>query len=265
MMRFAPVVPIEVAQAMQEDEILGNYHLLLAHDVQARSKEYREVYHKISYPTIIMDNSVIELGEPVDAPVMVHAIESVYTDEGVYIVVLPDALMDGEATMERIRVAFNEWAKDIQKIFPSVQFMGVPQGKDVQEWVRCVEDLSHYEEITWLGIPRNFREKLTGTRIQAVQIAHMINPTWQMHLLGFSDDLHDDMTTCHLSSRFNYPVQGIDSAVPIRTAMRERMHISFSYSTHNPRGDWWENPGDYASTSHIVKANIKRINTWIKS
>lgn len=274
---FAPVVPVRVAAMMaantdsdagdciRDIDTLGDYHLLLAHDVVKNKEAYRAVYGTRQFQTIIMDNSVIELGHPVEKEVMIEALSTVANETAELVFVLPDHLLNRDKTIGAVRQALMDWAPAILEAFAetdcSIRMMAVPQGDNIGEWVECVEALAAYESIGWVGIPRNFREKIGGARIQAIQIAAVLRPDWNIHLLGFSDDLHDDIMSCHMSSRFGYCVRGIDSAVPIRMAMREGQRLTFSNQNHYPRGDWWDNPGEWTP---LVDENVEAIRKWIR-
>ncbi len=266
---FAPVVPLAVAQKMQEDGIYGRYHLLLAHEVAANYDDYRDLFNQMHPSTVIMDNSVIELGHPIGITDMMDACSAIRgAGDGHLahrvIVVLPDHQLDCDATIASTIEALHTWTDAFVKRGLPVDYMAVPQGDDINSWTRCLEKLAGMISIDWVGIPRNFREKLGGSRVQACQLASILRPTWHQHLLGFSDDLHDDLVTCAMSIGLQWNVRGIDSAVPIRIAMRDKKELSFSDQVHPPRGDWWENPGDYSATQDIVKKNMELIRLWVK-
>lgn len=265
---FAPVVPLVVAEKLQASGIYGRYHLLLAHDVAALENiaGYATLFNKVEPSTIIMDNSVVELGHPVPIETMIEACKAIIGTRYIshrIVVVLPDHMLDGPATADSTRSALAEWAPAFQKEFIDVDFMAVPQGEDITTWVKCLEAFSEIEGITWIGIPRNFREKLTGSRVQACQLAHILNTNWKLHLLGFSDDLHDDIITCSMAKSLGWNLKGIDSTVPIRIALKMATPISFSQSTHTPRGDWWDKPGNLEDGWKNVEESLHRIRRWI--
>src|ERR1700757_2132421 len=95
MAMFAPVCPVHILYSLQP-ATAGNYHLLLAHDVAAKAKEYKAWFDAQFNMTVIMDNSVIELGNAVDLGIIRQACNAVKTTT----IVLPDVLLDGKATIE---------------------------------------------------------------------------------------------------------------------------------------------------------------------
>jgi hypothetical protein len=257
---------------MEESGIYGDYHLLLAHHVAENAEEYTQLFSFRS-ATIIMDNSVVELGEPVDIDTMFKACmavaHKVISSGGKYkygtelVVVLPDHYLDGAKTQLATLKALESWPKVLKDLPFPYSFMAIAQGSDIGEWVKCLEAFSEINAIEWIGIPRNFRENLTGSRIQACQLAHILRPEWNQHLFGFSDDLHDDIMTCSMAKSLGINVRGIDSAVPIRMALRDLQEIRFHYQIHTPRGDWWDNPGNYQKSEKTLKINMRRIRKWV--
>lgn len=229
--QFAPVVPIHILQRLDEHGQAGRYHLLLAHDVVKHKRAYHKFFVKncTRYNTVIMDNSVVELGGAVDLDMVEEAVEA--TRAGV--VVLPDVYLYGPATVEATLTAIQPWFNRLTKLaMPIPQFMCVPQGQTYNEWVKCAEALANDKYIKWWGVPRNFTDRL-GSRVEALQILHMLNSDRKIHLLGFSDNIVDDM----LAARYGI-AEGIDSAVPIRAASyNKEMSLTLEVP---PRGDWWE-------------------------
>jgi hypothetical protein len=103
MARFAPVVPLAVAQALKNANLLGTYHLLLAHDTLAHPEAYREMYGAHALPVsddpkcVIMDNSVVELGEAMPFEQVQAAADIVDAD----FIVAADAFLEAEITIRR--------------------------------------------------------------------------------------------------------------------------------------------------------------------
>lgn len=223
MAKFAPVAPIRIVRNL-EPFASGDYHLLLAHDVADKPKEYGEYFNTFDC-TIIMDNSVIELGGAVDLGTIKKAVDAVRCTT----VVLPDVLLDTKKTVEACTRALEEWPKVLG---PNVKYMYVPQGTTLAAFAYAAEALGDAPGINYWGVPRNLVGQI-GSRKDAIEVVHMINPERRIHLLGFSDDLIDDML-CASNPR----VKGIDSAVPLRAASAgHKMSLSLKIG---PRGDWWD-------------------------
>ena len=230
--KYAPVLPVSLAREFKEvaRSHFGDYHLLLAHDVLAHDQEYHDVYHDIR-GIKIMDNSTVELGRPVSTYDIMRAAEIT----GANVVVLPDVLHDREETVRKTVSTYREW---MEKLPNEIQMMAIPQGKTVNDWIRCVEEIvEQCHLLEWIGVPRNFRRTLHESRSKAVEIVRMLKPQAKLHLFGFSGDLVDDMLTA-----IKYPeIEGIDSAMPIRLGTQGKKLSLTSYT--EPRGTWWQYPG----------------------
>lgn len=254
MAEFAPVVPIDIAAQMKEHRCLGSYHLLLAHDVVKHPKEYKEVYNSDGFNHfIIMDNSVVELKKPVDLQMVYDACEIVNAT----CAVMPDYLLDGPATYKATMDASDKWQSMSRK-----SMMVLPQGKNVKEWIDTAENLLQHREFRYVGIPRNVKEKLQLSRIDAVRIIHMMDllrSTRRYHLFGFSNDLWDDIAAI-TENRDITQLMGIDSNVPIRQGCLEQV-IDMRQGDPGPRGDWWDSHSGLTATA---RDNVRRFRTWIR-
>lgn len=252
--QFAPVCPLPVARELKEHGLLGNYHLLLAHDVVKDPKGYAEVY---SDPEnfIIMDNSAAELKAPVDYEMLLEAGFAVNAD----CLVLPDYLLESAKTysahMEAIEKLQGRWFND---------YMALPQGEDMARWIWCAKELTYMmpKRVRYFGVPRNIREKLNVSRGYALQILNMIDPvvTRKYHLFGFSNDLLDDIMSAHLKYTTVPRLLGIDSAVPVRMGYNG-VGLHPLQKDPGPRGDWWEIPGEFNA---CVRMNLNEIRHWLK-
>lgn len=254
MARFAPVAPIQVVSSLSASAS-GDYHLLLAHDVAAKAKEYGKFFNRFNH-TVIMDNSVIELGGAVDLKVVkaaCHAVDSAT-------VVLPDVLLDGKATVESCKAALEVWPDEFKDLFggkaPQSRmrgFMLVPQGKTLAEFAWCANQFAYDDYINFWGVPRNLVKEI-GSRAKAIDIVHAINPTRRIHLLGFSDDIPDDVL-CAKDRR----VEGIDSAVPLRAGT---LGVKLDFDTDVGKRDplWF----DSAVRVPLMDENIETYKRWIR-
>ncbi len=245
MSKFAPVAPPQMLLDLKAKGALGDYHLLLAHDVVKQKDLYKEVFGDIEpAPYVIMDNSVIELGEPVSGEVMEEAKSIVKTN----LVVLPDVIADSGRTVEmgiEASVAWTYW-----DLGP---FMAVPQGKTIDEFLSCAEGLMHLPGVTAWGVPRHATAKL-GSRHTLTYRLMVLKPIFGIHLLGFSENLQDDISVARTAC-----INGIDSAVPIRLGL-QGVPFHTHLDSHPPRGDYWETATTANST---VLENLAKIRGWI--
>ncbi len=247
MSKFAPVAPPLMLLDLKAKGALGDYHLLLAHDVVEQKELYKEVFSDLDEdqkPFVIMDNSVIELGEPVADNIMEEAVSIVHTD----LIVLPDAIADPERTYEMSSKAALAWS-----YLELPDFMVVPQGNTIDEFTKSAEQLMTLPGVRAWGVPRHATSKL-GSRHRLVYSLMILRPIFTMHLLGFSDDIQDDVSVARAIG-----VNGIDSAVPIRLGLFG-LPFNMHMGSHPPRGNYWETARE--ATPQVLE-NLAKIRGWI--
>lgn len=250
MAQFAPVVPLQLAQALQSGnpnkDNLGGYHLLLAHDILDKPRQYQEIYGRarktFDGSFFILDNSIIELGKAMEIKEMLAAAAILPPD----CIVIPDVMGDGAGTRKNAvkfarqyaQAAYAQGTSDV----PSL--MGVLQGSNVQDIMETLGVFYALPFVEYIGIPRVIT-KMLGSRMPtllAMQRSPAIStPAYSgfkgYHLLGFSDDIMDDIACCHVPW-----INGIDSAVLARAAVKGLLldlnNPEWSNSV-GPRGDFW--------------------------
>lgn len=231
MAKFAPVCPTRIYEGLKRDSLVafGDYFLLLAHDVLADTKAYEDLFWYRPKESIVhLDNSVIELGSSVSMHILWNAAEIVQADT----IALSDVLCDGIATITSTLNAYEQFIK-----FPTQsrkrQPMIIPQGKDMDDWINCLEtcvSVMGTENIPWVGIPRNIVGRIAASRAYLIGFTKGILPNAKIHLMGFSDNIVDDMYCAKIPR-----VVGIDSAVPMRCT-----DVFTITSDPGPRGGWWD-------------------------
>jgi len=243
MSKFAQVCPLHILQQLPSQG--GHYHLILAHDVLQHKAEFRKHFGPRYNDTVILDNSVTELGSAVNTDVITEAAEASHAN----VVVLPDVYNNSAETIESCREALDKWPQALL----SRAVMYVPQGNTWEEFLTAATALGDDRRISWWGVPRNLTDKATfGSRWKATHLLHLINPDRKIHLLGFSEENTFDDIRC---AKFIPFVQGIDSAVPIRAASAGlKMGLNLKMP---PRGDWWET----AKYVPLMSANYE----WMRS
>ncbi len=246
MAEFAPVAPPQMLLSLKAEGLLGGYHLLLAHDIVAQEDLYSEVFEGFE-GHIVLDNSLIELGHPAPLEMMTKAYDIVQPT----VTVLPDYLSNSRRTIDAHKGAV--WAWNKEGLGP---FMAVPQGRSVGEACMCADQLSKLPWIHAWGVPRIITE-LAGSRIEVVDYLLGLGDERQVHLLGFSDDLEDDIRCAK-----EIGVMGIDSAVPIRLGLHNiRLEDAVkSNEPHMPRGEYWETAKE---VTPLVRENLEAIRSWI--
>jgi len=172
---------------------------------------------------VILDNSVVELNDAVDAGMIAEAAAIVRPT----CVVLPDIMLDGEATAKSCLKALDEWGAVLP---PDTKYCYIPQGKKVTEFIASARAFASDDpRITFWGCPRNV-VKHHGSRSMALEVLREVNPRRKIHMMGFSDNMSDD-----IHCAVTYKPESIDSAVPLRLN-----GPLFKDTQPGVRGDWWE-------------------------
>ncbi len=261
--RFAPVAPAPILKALKDlgRHVIGNYHLLLAHDVVENPEGYQEVFHDMwNDPDlfIIMDNSAVELGAPCSPEMMKKAVEIIENADGNWggkgrvVCVLPDYIGNAPMTVSSIKRAVHEWSDH-----GLGNFMILPQGDNGDHFKWAIEQLSEIDhpEAKYWGIPRH-ATKVIGSRLPVSNYAHIRRADWPQHMFGFSHNMIDDMQMTNHNN-----VMGIDSAVPIRLGLlRIPLKLVSHYDTP-PRGNYWE----ATCLNKQAVRNLKAVRTWTRS
>lgn len=259
MARFLPVAPAQLLTHLFQDIRIRNDAFLLAHDVAVRRAEYSALQSKWGqspFSLTIMDNSVIELGGAVDFDMIAEACDIAKP----HVVVLPDVLLDGNATIDATCSVYDKWHKHFWNHHrhsddSGCELMFVPQGDSLANWLHCLETVM--EEFSnrapkWIGIPRNTTERIVAYRRDLVELVHARYPAVKIHLLGFSDMIWNDVVSARHPG-----VTSIDSAVPLRLASVNQK-IAF-HSEIGKRGDWW----DTCEYNELMADNVSNYNQWI--
>lgn len=189
------------------------YHLVLAHWAQ-KSKPYRDYYRERAEAGdhIILDNSAHELGSGKDAQSLGRLFKQLLAKE----LILPDRLFFGDETVELSRRAYETLHKTVH---PS-HYVVVPQGRTVEEWAACLNQLFRYGRV--VGISKDYEVWPGGLpelvaraqRICGVSLAGI-------HILGCPRDLGQLRVLSQMPI-----VRGIDSAKPLSMALEGRVFPS---------------------------------------
>ena len=265
MARFAPVVPLAVASVLWDMNVLGNYHLLLAHDVLEHPMDYDSLYNrrlrKYSNvqdprgPVVIMDNSVVELGGAMTFKSVLLAAQSVNADY----LVCADAFLESAATIQRSRKYAEEAleARHLGEYVPKL--MGVVQGRTIAECLSCADYFASNPQFEGIAIPRCLVPTLGSRTPLVIELYTRYGMRFQhWHLLGLSEDLLDDICTARLPM-----IDGIDSAAPIRGAMNGVV-FDINGADFGPRGDFWKAGNTQAwNAEGLIRTNLALIRAQI--
>lgn len=260
--QFAPVAPIQILEKMREEEVLGSYHLLLTHHILEYPARFTELFQDLPFTcTIFVDNSVVELGDAASDEKVLEAckiIDEARSHGGLkhwIYPVLTDVMADGPATRKASTESYSWWFKnDHDRRFP---LMVVLQGDSWEEFTKTADYFllqDQFERIEYVGIPRILVDHL-DTRWNTIKYVEAIRPSINIHLLGFSNDVTDDVICC------NHPgVEGIDSAVPIRYSFSVPGGLYTPTSTIPPRPKDWFEKGEWDKVSYT---NLHHMKKWL--
>ena len=201
-MKFAPIVPI----AHLELASVSDYHMALAHlvlEYPAYATYYRE--RREAGDFVLLDNSLIELGRPVQPDALVRAARLIRPSE----IVLPDTAVGLEAN----RAAFQNAIRhvDIQKLrMEGMHFMFVPHGRDMDELAAGVHMAlcSGFVDSIGLGKPlidHSLEAQVWGRGA----ITKELSLTVPVHLLIFHTPYE-----LFLNSMVEHVMRGCDSSLP---------------------------------------------------
>jgi hypothetical protein len=269
--RFAPVAPIQILSDLFACGEFGDYHLYLAHHTVEHAARFGALSNRVlshrdylyKDVTIIMDNSIVELGGAVDDDMIraaCHAVNPTASSRIHVIPVLPDVMGNGVDTIDLSTAAYDRWSSLDHTMpmggnwVPGEGYMVVTQGDSWSDFVSLVnhffiENLSSFPHIRWVGIPRKL-QAVGINREQAIRYVQMVAPHVKIHLLGFSSDMGIDLLNARSGG-----VTGIDSAVPVRYP---KLLTPDTYV--GPRDPEWMEKGVLTQQN---RENISNVRKWV--
>lgn len=201
-MEYAAIVPQTKLHLVKGRKVqMALCHLIDKEGYEAYSEFYREQAQE-SY--VIMDNGVIEGDQRPLVEITKKAKEYGFQE-----IIAPDVFLDSNATINTAVMAW-EHLKDLEDL--KVQW--VPQGKSVDEWLYCLEQmLGNGIKPDVLGVPK-ILSKLDGrdARLNAVirldeVLPEGMNP--EIHFLG----CHQDPIELLRATKLSRKVRSCDSAL----------------------------------------------------
>ncbi len=201
-MRFAPIVPI----AHLDTASVSDYHMALAHLV-LKYPQYSAYYfsRRIAGDYVLLDNSLIELGRPVQPDELVDAARIIQASE----VVLPDTAVSFEANMAAFQNAIRH--KGIQQLrMEGCKFMFVPHGEDLDELRAGVQVASRSGFIDTIGLGKPLIQLVPEAQIYGRgALVQALGITMPVHLLSFHTPYE-----LFVNSRVAHVLRGCDSSLP---------------------------------------------------
>lgn len=184
-MKLAHICPSHLLETLIDEE--ETYHLVLVEQVLAEDPTYRTFYARRAYrgDTIILDNGAHEHKVSTSLDNIEHAADLL----GPCTIVLPDD-MDGDTdrNLDLCMAGLNRFAGR------KVPLMAVPHGKDLGDFLSCVNSMSLIPEVSALGITKDIDDYIDYGLPRWQLIRHFGQQVPQaIHLLGVKNlyDLTD--------------------------------------------------------------------------
>ena len=255
-MKFAIICPIPL---LNEFAVASDYHMALTHLV-LMNQQYTSFYkaRSLSGDYVILDNSIIELGNAVDILKLVEAAELIHATE----IVLPDVYRNKDATLSAVHHAL-EKGKDRLNEY---KLMAVPQGQNYAEWFECYHELITIKEIDVIGIPKvtsTFGDSDKG-RIVLCDILDGkqrlgIGTDKEYHLLGVWNNPYPEIPKL---SAFSW-IRGVDTILPIQMGQRGISLSETRFNRPQIKADFYD--GHTGGNSLIIESNIFKMLSWGRS
>lgn len=254
--KFAPVAPIHIYEALANRGYVPQNILLLAHDVyNVKNRDrYMALFKRGPWKDthIIMDNSLIEVGNAISLDEIEEAVRAVEAD----VVVLPDSLTDGLESAKLTVEAWDKWKTRFSSPYrgdKAIQLMAVVQGETQKGFFGALEYLAKEIDPDWISIPRRTESKFGYTRERLIDFVQMFFPEKPIHLLGFSEYPWEDIA----AAQHNL-VHSIDSAAPLRSPA-PFSDPGASRVNKETGVDWW----DTCKYDHQMLHNIMKVDKLI--
>lgn len=225
-----------------------NYQLVLPEHLANRDYQTAYMTARRNGDYLIMDNGAAE-GELLSPGQLRSMALGLMVNE----IVVPDVLGDMYATLKMAKEFF-QFGVD-----PRFKYMGVVQGKSLDECCACVEAFySDHGNITVLGIPRHLIHTTGNKKIRAELATYIYGsyPGYQIHLLGtnpsYIKELRENAYEFHRAC-----VRGVDTSAPFNYAWGSKSMLN---------GDYCGRPEYYFEinlpTTQALDYNIQLLKAW---
>lgn len=228
----------------------NSYHMALAQRVLS-DEEYKNYYKSKSRAGdfVILDNGACELGKSIKLSDLVTAAKTIEAKE----IVLPDKLRDGVKTIKMVRSFFDQF--DCHDF----ELMAVVQGKNKEEWLKCLNVYLSMDKVNVIGISSTdaiFNEKeFRFSRIKTIDwLVHqkLLPADKKVHLLGLNNSGHIELEKL---SKYSF-IEGVDTSAPV---VHGAFGVRFKKDEHYKKIRQYLEPEILLNNKQIkdIKENIK--------
>lgn len=259
-MKISHEIPKQLFDAHRE---INDYPYVLAHLLMEGSQffdhEYADFYKRTlpNYEFSILDNSLFELGYPVEKEVL-HKLAQEYKPSHL---IVPDHLRDADKTFE----SFNEYVSVYGQPL-SYNLIGVIQGKDFDASVKLCENYLTSGACDIIAIPYNCESDYDVTsrpRLVDFLISNFGSNALQnrIHLLGCLNPLEYKL----YSSEALLTIHSTDTSCPIVTGWNGIPLHDYGYKGDKPKEKLAENLDISLSGGQInlIKQNISIFRSYV--
>ena len=211
-MEVATILPTSYMNLEQSN----HYHMCLAHLL--KSDAYLGFFREKAErgDMLIMDNGIVERG----IPLSMRRLLILAAEVGATELILPDCLNDSEQALIRGLEAIRSWKGEVDLI-------AVPQGKSLEDWLRCLNQMLEWPVKT-IGISR-FMCSIVGPRINLLKAApQLLESDKNIHLLG-SPGISDELLDIHWE--YGERIRGVDSGI---AAIYAQADLAMVYGVKKP-------------------------------
>jgi hypothetical protein len=243
---------------MEHDTLRGTIHLALAqHDWHDYTLAYVEAANRDHY--IIVDNGAAENATVSDIE-LVSAARRFRASE----IVVPDIMRDAEATIARCDIFFKGAKYELD--FNTFRFMGVVQGRNMAEILRCAKHFAKNQRIRTIGIPRHLITTTTTKCIRidvALEIAKQFPDRFDFHLLGTDRTYLKEL---FYVGKYHGWIRSVDTSAPY---IYSAAGIALPTNPGKPMPIKLRRPDDYFTRPYnidlaLVKHNVGVLNGWCR-
>ena len=177
MVIFIPNVPCKYQHLIESQR----HQFILLHKL-IDNEEYRNHYLKLSEKKdklntkyyFILDNSAYEMGESMNAELLLEWAEKLNVDE----IIIPDVYKNMNKTLEY----FYKYSKDER--FLKYKLMGVPQGSNEQEYTFCLMSMLAEDKVKVIGLNKIKKRDLSLIKTMKQIERIPIYKNKEFHMLG---------------------------------------------------------------------------------
>lgn len=231
----------------------SDYHLALAHMMD--DEKYVRFYRDTARGYVMLDNSVIELGDAVDLDFLTEAIVRFQPRE----VVIPDVPGSHDETFENARTM----GPILKEQFPDLKLQVVPQAEDGGAvcFVKSMMKFLQIPEVDTIGIPKSLKQD----RLSVLSLIDKDRPTrWKYHMLGTWGNPIEIELARMLHGRW---LRGVDSKIPVRLGLLG-VALHPTYGMMLPEGVRYQLPDMSFDVTDdpfpvIVDYNIRTMQGWL--